>query len=81
MFQDLTLNLKNKQGLGSRQSEQHIRAPGNIMRTGPLPANLRLLPIEASSRHPSIAQLAERWTVEDILAGIHRSLVRLRLDG
>ncbi|GIY50452.1 hypothetical protein CEXT_122851 [Caerostris extrusa] len=23
---------------------------------------------------PSIAQLAERWTVEDILAGIHRSL-------
>ena len=28
---------------------------------------------------PSIAQLVERWTVEEIV--IHRSLVRIRLEG
>ena len=29
--------------------------------------------------HPSIAQLAERWTV--VVKVIHRSLVQIRLDG
>ena len=29
--------------------------------------------------HPSIAQLVERWTVVEVV--IHRSLVRIRLEG
>lgn len=35
----------------------------------------------APLQQPSIAQLVERWTVEDTRAGIHRSLVQIRLEG
>lgn len=33
------------------------------------------------SRHPSIAQLVERWTVVGYQTEIHRSLVQIRLEG
>ena len=42
-------------------------------------ATFIIVNFSAFRRDPSIAQLVERWTVD--VADIHRSLVRIRLEG